>query len=40
MEMSREIHFWYQILHKMLIFWENGKKHYFGQKILWQAKKK
>ena len=24
----------------MLNFWENGKKHFFGQKFLWQAKKK
>ena len=40
MEMSQRIHFWYQILLKMLIFWENGKKHLFGQKFLWQAQKK
>ena len=33
MEMSQRICFWYQILPKMLIFWENGKKN------LWQAKK-
>ena len=26
MEMSRRIRFWYQILPKMVIFWENGKK--------------
>ena len=26
MEMSQRIRFWYQILLKMLIFWENGKK--------------
>ena len=42
MEMSQRIHFWYQILLKMLIFWENAKKkkkHFFGQKFLWQAKK-
>ena len=39
MEMSQRIHFWYQILLKMQIFWENGKKHFFGQKFLWQAKK-
>ena len=39
MEMSQRIQFWYQILLKMLIFWENDKKkHYFGQKFLWQAK--
>ena len=38
MEMSQRIHFWYQILPKMLIFWENGRKSLFGQKILWQAK--
>ena len=33
MEMSQRIHFWYQILLKMMIFfWENGKKkHFFGQ---------
>ena len=29
MEMSQRIHFWYQILPKMLIFWENGKKSLF-----------
>ena len=29
MEMSQRIHFWYQILLKMLIFWENGKKSLF-----------
>ena len=28
MEMSQGIHFWYQILLKMLIFWENGKNHF------------
>ena len=39
MEMCQKIHFWYQILPKMLIFWENGKKTFFGKKILWQAKK-
>ena len=33
MEMSQWIHFWYQILLKMIIFWENGKKnHFFGVK--------
>ena len=26
MEMSQRIRFWYQILLKMVIFWENGKK--------------
>ena len=26
MEMSQRIHFWYQILPKIAIFWENGKK--------------
>ena len=39
MEMSQRIHFWYQILLKMMIFWENGKKTLFGQKFLWQANK-
>ena len=39
MEMSQRIHFWYQILLKMVIFWENGKNHLFGQKFLWQANK-
>ena len=40
MEMSQKIHFWYQILLKLMIFWENGKKtHFFGQKLLWQANK-
>ena len=41
MEMSQRIHFWYQILLKMMILWENGKKkpHFFGQKFLWQANK-
>ena len=39
MEMSQRIHFWYQILLKMLILLENGKKHFFGQKFLWQGKK-
>ena len=35
MEMSQRIHFRYQILLKIMIFWENGKKknHFFGQKI-------
>ena len=31
MKMSQRIHFWYQILLKMLIFWENGKKSLFAQ---------
>ena len=39
MEMNQRICFWYQILLKMLIFWENGKNHFLGQKFLWQAKK-
>ena len=26
MEMSQRLHFWYEILLKMVIFWENGKK--------------
>ena len=29
MEMSQRIRFWYQILPKMLIFWENGEKSLF-----------
>ena len=33
MQMSQRIHFWYQILLKMLIFWENGKKSLFWSKI-------
>ena len=33
MEMSQWIHFWYQILLKMMIFWENGKKPLFLSKI-------
>ena len=35
MEMSQEIHFWYQILLKMLIFFEKmaNKPHFFGQKF-------
>ena len=39
MEMSQRIRFWYQILLKMMIFWENGKKTLFWSKILWQANK-
>ena len=39
MEMSQRIHFWYQFFLKMMIFWENGKKHFFGQKLLWQPNK-
>ena len=40
MEMSQRIRFWYQILLKMLIFLENGKKSLFLVKFfLWQAKK-
>ena len=41
MEMSQRIHFWYQILLKMLIFlrkWQK-KNHFLGQKFLWQANK-
>ena len=39
-EMSQRIHFWYQILLKLTIFWENGKKNYFfGNKILGQPTK-
>ena len=26
MEMSQRIHIWYQILLKIMIFWENGNK--------------
>ena len=42
--MSQRIHFRYQILLKMMIFWETGKKkkkkkNVFGQKFLWQANK-
>ena len=33
MEMSQRIHFWYQILLKMKIFWENDKKLLFWSKI-------
>ena len=33
MEMSQRIHFWYQILLKMMIFWENGKKPLFWSKM-------
>ena len=29
MEMSQKIHFWCQILLKMSIFWQNGKKSLF-----------
>ena len=41
MEVSQRIHFWYQILLKMMIFLENGKKtpHFFGRNFLWQANK-
>ena len=40
MQMSQRIRFWYQILPKIVTFWENGKKkHFFGKKNLWQAKK-
>ena len=39
MEMSQRIHFWYQILLKIMIFGENGKKTLYGQKFLWQANK-
>ena len=41
MEMSQRIHFWYQILLKMMSFWENDKKKntFFGQKLLWQPNK-
>ena len=39
MEMSQRIHFGYQILLKMKIFWENGKNHLFGQNFLWQPNK-
>ena len=39
MEMSKRMCFWYQILPKLVIFWENGKKSLFGQKFSSQAKK-
>ena len=39
MEMSQRVHFWYQILLQMMIFWENGEKRLFGQIFLWQANK-
>ena len=29
LEMSQKIRFWYQILPKIVIFWENGKKYFF-----------
>ena len=29
MEMSQRIHFWYQIVLKIMFFWENGKKPLF-----------
>ena len=40
-EMSQRIHFWYQILLKMVIFWENGKKKptFLVKIFLWQANK-
>ena len=37
MEMSQRILYWYQILLKMLIFWQNGKISLYWSKI-WQAK--
>ena len=33
MEMSQRIHFLYQILLKMMFFWENGKKALFWSEI-------
>ena len=39
MEMSQKIHFRYQILLKMIVFEKMAKKHFFGQKFLWQANK-
>ena len=39
MEMSQRIHFWYQILLKRWFFEKMAKKHFFGQKFLWQANK-
>ena len=39
MEMSQRIRFWYQILLKMLSFFEKmAQNHFFGQIFLWQAK--
>ena len=37
MEMSQRIHFQYQILLKIAIFWENDKKSLLCKNILWQA---
>ena len=40
MEMSQRIHFWHQILLKMMIFFEKmAKKPFFSQTNLWQANK-
>ena len=39
-EMSQRIHFWKQILLKLLFVFEKmTKNHFFGQKCLWLAKK-
>ena len=38
-EMSQRIHFWYQNLLKITIFWENGKKITFWLKKSWTAYK-
>ena len=40
MEMSQRIHFWYQILLKMLIFLENGQKNKRKQNKTKQKQKK
>ena len=40
MEMSQRIYFWYQILLKITIFWENGKKSLFGKKKFLDSLKK
>ena len=34
MEMSQRIHIWYQILLKITIFWENGKKKQKKEKLV------
>ena len=41
MEVSQKIHFWYQILLKIMIFWQNTKKkNMFLIRILGQPTKK
>ena len=39
MKMSQRTHFWYQILLKMLLFKENGKKHFLGKNFCDMLKK-